>query len=74
MREDYGVFSDKEIHEYDLEPNHDLNLLVTEYGHSDEYKVNFLAEIKFSNPYSRFKLIESLEVLGDIDNLHKEDD
>lgn len=74
LRGDYGIFNDKKVHKYDLEPNYDLNILVVEFDSSDEYKIDFLSEIKFSNAYERYKLVESLKVLGNIDNLVREDE
>lgn len=74
LRDNYGIFNKKKVHEYDLEPNYDLNILVVELGYSDEYKIDFLSKIKFSSAYDRFKLVESLKVLGDICNLHRDDD
>lgn len=77
LRGNYGIFTDKKIHKYNLKPNYDLNILVVELDYSDEsdeYKINFLSKIKFSNSYNRYKLVESLRVLGHICNLHREDD
>lgn len=73
LRGNYGIFSNKKVHEYDLEPNYDLNVLVVELDYSDEYKIDFLSQIKFSNAYERYKLVESLKVLGNVYNLHREE-
>lgn len=74
LREDYGIFSNEKVHESDLEPNYDLNILVVEFNNLEEYKIDFLDEIKFSYAYDRYKFVESLKVLGNVYNLNIQDD
>ncbi|MGL5560718.1 MAG: hypothetical protein ACRDC3_16340 [Paraclostridium dentum] len=73
LRDDYGVFEKKYIHEYDLEVNNDLNILVVEEDYGDTYKINFMGELKFDNAADRYSLMESLKVLGYMQNLDVDD-
>ena len=75
LRENYNIFKNKKIEEVNLTPNYDLEVLVVENDFlKDEYKIDFVLKLNFDNAENRYKLIESLKVLGDMQRLCEDDD
>lgn len=74
LRENYNIFKNKRIEEKNLSPNYDLEVLVVEDNFlEDEYNINFILKLNFDNAQNRYKLIESLKVLGSIHPLSEDD-
>ncbi|MBQ8998460.1 MAG: hypothetical protein IJ086_07220 [Clostridium sp.] len=78
-RDEYRVCKDKKIYIPDLKLNHNLNLLIVEQNYlnacdRDKYKVRAMIEVKFKSAYQRYKLIESLNILGSLTKALQRDD
>lgn len=75
LRQNYNIFKDKRIEKYNLSPNYELEVLVVEDNFlKNEYKIDFLLKLNFDNAQDRYKLIESLKVLGYIQPLCEDND
>lgn len=67
IREKYNIETEKEIHETNLCPNNELNLLVVEIdllNTIEKYNIKSFIKVNFESPYLRYNFLESLNKLG----------
>lgn len=67
LRENYNIDTKKEIHETNLSPNNELNILVVEINllnDIEKYNINSLIKLDFESAYLRYIALNNLYKLG----------